>query len=85
MPVFHLLELQDAYEDSRRWNPILRSGALIQTKKPPPNTETATSISDSLKPKRFPDFHHDIGSTLRYDPSNNDAEYGGNKFSKAQS
>ena len=39
--------------------------------------ETATLIKDSLKPKRFPDFHHDLGSTFRYDPSNNDAEYGG--------
>ena len=39
MPVFQLLRLQDAYEDSRRLNPILKSGALIQTKKPPPNTE----------------------------------------------
>ena len=32
MPVFQLLQLQDAYEDSRSLNPFLRSGALIQTK-----------------------------------------------------
>ena len=39
MPVFELLKLQDAYEDIRRLKPFLRSGALIQTKKSPPNTE----------------------------------------------
>ena len=35
MPVLQLLQLQDAYEDSRGLNPILRSVALVQTKKPP--------------------------------------------------
>ena len=71
IPVFQLLQLQDAYQDSRRLNPNPAAEATAE------HRETVTLLSDPLKPKRFPDFHHDIGSTLRSDPSSNDADFGG--------